>query len=1093
MARNETAKATIYLDGKQAEAAIDALKQKSKDLKVQLEAAKKAGDTITMKKLESEIRSTDAASRSLLKDSFDVEKVLKNINKVSWRDLEKAQKAVVNEMKRMERGTEAYAAKERDLAKITAELGRTRGVMKQNEGLWSRMGNGFNKYFAMATAAIASFTGAALTIKSATEAYAKHDDTMSDVMKTTRLTKEEVKALNKEFTNIDTRTTRENLNIIAEEGGRIGIAKDDILEFVKAMDIANVALGDSFAGGTEEIAATLGKLKFLFSETKNMGVEKAYMAIGSAINELGADGVASEQNIAEFTTRLGALSDVLKPSIADALALGAGFEESGIQAEIASRAYSIVLNRAATETDAFARVMGMSTKQVEDLINTNPVDFFFAFAESLKGMNATETARTLDMLKINAEGANKVIGAAANNTDRFRQLLDLSNNSFREANSVIEEFNTKNTNAQAKLEKARKTFSDTQLELGERLAPAYSSVISKAGMFLKIVGALVEFVFKHGKTIAVAAVAIGTYTIAINAQIIATKTYNLLTTAATAITKGFNTAVKANPVGLLISLLTAAATAYFLFRNKTAEAKKAQSDFNDVVQQGNDLLASGKTLEERAAIAKNLSKEQLETLKSDLEAQVKNEDDFHAVLLQKLKKRLSEDAELKRINEARSQQNLTELQKINLNSQFTARSKFLALELNAENKTNQQRLTNLKKHLTNVNAELKNRPNDNGGPTGGEPADSKTALKALEIANQQRILELQKQYAAEENMQKFLHARLLANELAYLQAKEALETDEAKKLELQTQIVVKQGEYNRATKEAIDALRIKKEVIEQINPKLLEEGKLTARNADIAAQAAKDQEALNDQLESQAQRYQETINTISDGLYDMMSGSEDAFKTFAKNILIFALEQLKIQTQIAVAGATVQSLASPESVATFGAAGLAKAALLVGLIEAAFAVVEGLVNNAFTGDGFSDGGPTGDGSKYEVAGVVHKKEYVIPMEGTENPNLRPVIDLIEIARRNGTLARLDLRPIVQMVGAKSLATGGYSSAPGSSAAIQQTATSNSQSTVPGIDAATARELISALKKFTEKELVVYTRLIKKDLETLDKIDNTSGL
>lgn len=1078
--RNETAKATIYLDGKQAEAAIDALKQKSKDLKVQLEAAKKAGDTITMKKLESEIRSTDAASRSLLKDSFDVEKVLKNINKISWRDLEKAQKAVVNEMKRMERGTIEYAAKEKDLAKITAELGRTRGVMKQNESLWSRMGNGFNKYFAMATAAIASLTGAALTIKSATEAYAEHDDTMSDVMKTTRLTKEEVKALNKEFTNIDTRTTRENLNIIAEEGGRIGIVKDDILEFVNAMDIANVALSDSFSGGTEEIAATLGKLKFLFSETKNMGVEKAYMSIGSAINDLGADGVASEQNIAEFTTRLGALSDVLKPSIADALALGAGFEESGIQAEIASRAYSIVLNRAATETDAFARVMGMSTKQVEDLINTNPVDFFFAFAESLKGMNATETARTLDMLKINAEGANKVIGAAANNTDRFRQLLDLSNNSFREANSVIEEFNTKNTNAQAKLEKARKTFSDTQLELGERLAPAYSSVISKAGMFLKIVGALVEFVFKHGKTLAVAAVAIGTYTIAINAQIIATKTYNLLTTAATAITKGFNTAVKANPVGLLISLLTAAATAYFLFRNKTAEAKKAQSDFNEVVQQGNDLLASSKTLEERAAIAKNLSKEQLETLKSDLEAQVKNEDDFHAVLLQKLKKRLSEDAELKRINEARSQQNLTELQKINLNSQYTARSKFLALELNAENKTNQQRLTNLKKHLTNVNAELKSRPNDNGGPTGGEPADSKTALKALEIANQQRILELQKQYAAEENMQKFLHARLLANELAYLQAKEALETDESKKLELQTQIVVKQVEYNRATKEAIDALRLKKNVVEQINPKLLEEGKITARNARIAKQAADDQEALNDQLESQAQRYQDTITTISDGLYEMMSGSEDAFKTFAKNILIFALEQLKIQTQIAVAGATVQSLASPESVATFGAAGIAKAALLVGLIEAAFAVVEGLVNNAFTGKGKQAGGygDTGyDDSK--PAGIYHANEFIASAHAVRNPTVKPILDVIDWAQRTGTIRSLNLSAMIP-----GKQTGGYSS----TSTNPQPATSNPQPAGPAIDRETATNLTTAINNLMKWKPKLIYELIEKGLDDLKEIE-----
>ncbi len=105
--------------------------------------------------------------------------------------------------------------------------------------------------------------------------------------------------------------------------------------------------------------------------------------------------MATESNIANFATRVGSLPDALKPSIADALALGAGFEESGIQAEIAGRAYSILLNQAATNTEKFGEVMGITADEVARLINDDPLEFMIKFAEGLDGMNATDTAETL--------------------------------------------------------------------------------------------------------------------------------------------------------------------------------------------------------------------------------------------------------------------------------------------------------------------------------------------------------------------------------------------------------------------------------------------------------------------------------------------------------------------------------------------------------------------------------------------------------------------------------------------------------------------------------------------------------------------------
>lgn len=156
-----------------------------------------------------------------------------------------------------------------------------------------------------------------------------------------------------------------------------------------------------------------------------------------------------------------------------------------------------------------------------------------------------------------------------------------------------------------------------------------------------------------------------------------------------------------------------------------------------------------------------------------------------------------------------------------------------------------------------------------------------------------------------------------------------------------------------------------------------------------------------------------------------LSGNSDLVKSSLISIINMGLDMLKIQTQMAVAGATIQSLASAESVATFGAAGFAKAAIMTGLIEAAFtavkAVVGSLVSNigsskesssttstssVGTGKrvvtGYSEGGYTGHGGVLEIAGDVHKMEYVVPAWEMHEPAAMNHVMALEAIRRERT-------------------------------------------------------------------------------------------
>lgn len=461
---DEQMKLSIIINGDSAqkelfdlEKSTRALTESNKGLLLQKKLLEKQGakDTAEYKNLTATIKANTAEINANKTKMSELQKEI-GITGLTMKQL--SDKAHILRMSLLNAipGSDAYKKYQTELDQVNNRLSELKGKSGTAKMSIGSLADSFNRYQGIALSVVAAMTGVVLSIQKIIDINGKLSDAQSDVMKTTGMTKKEVDELTKSFGLLQTRTSRIDLLGIAEQGGRIGIAKDEINDFVKSMNMAAVALGDSFSGGAEEVANKLGKIKFLFQETKDLAVEDAYNSIGSAINDLGANGTASEANIAEFTTRIGSLTDVLKPTIQETLALGTAFEESGIEAEVSSRAYGIFMKQAATESKKFGEVMGISQKEVEKLLNKNPLEFMLKFSQGMKGMDATKTAQTLDYLGISADGANKVIGAMGNNTARFRELIELSNKSFSDGTSLINEYDIKNNNLAATYEKISK-------------------------------------------------------------------------------------------------------------------------------------------------------------------------------------------------------------------------------------------------------------------------------------------------------------------------------------------------------------------------------------------------------------------------------------------------------------------------------------------------------------------------------------------------------------------------------------------------------------------------------------------------------------
>lgn len=593
MAKNATASLTIVINGKQIEDTFSGLKKEVGRLSRELSNLT-PGTEEFQKKVE-ELRN---AQRRFNEIKSEVDNVRKSIEQ-SLEPVQELQESIGKVPEKMD-----------EIHKKTTSLGSIfQGVFKAN----------------IATSLFEGFIGKA---RNATDELIKISDLMTGVEKTTGLASSQVRELWNEFDNLNTRTSKQELLNIAQIGGRLGITdKEQIKEFTEQIDKIYVALGDSFQGGLEEVTTKVGKLKNLFAETRDQNYGEALNAIGSALNELGANGSSTEQNITEFATRIGALPSVLKPSIEKTLGLGAAFEESGIDAEVASSGYSRFMSVAGNNIDAFARQMKLTKKEASELFNTRPEEFFLRFGESLKGLGAEQTAGVLKGLKLNTVEIQKALGTAGDNANRFRELMNLSGQAMKDGTSIQNEFNKVNENTAAIWDKIKKVFaetftSDTMSQwFGGfiKLLGWFTGVTSQAGDGVKVFRERIAFLMK---AIVVCTTAFISYRAAVYLSSIATKAtwqqtilYNAamkVANATTAIWKGtilllsaakatltgntirataamrtFNLVTKMNPWGLLLGAITAVVTALVLFSNKQKEVNLQLKIQNDAIKEAN--------------------------------------------------------------------------------------------------------------------------------------------------------------------------------------------------------------------------------------------------------------------------------------------------------------------------------------------------------------------------------------------------------------------------------------------------------------------------------------------------------------------------
>lgn len=602
------ASVNLTINGQQAEQTLVNLKQAALNLTNEIAKAAAAGDKVTLKKLRRELNDTNRKIKEIESATMQVDAVMRRLDKATPRDLQKSLATLNKQLDYMERGSNAWNEQVKKIKLVKNEISKVNAELGKSQTMLERFNNTWQRWQTVAVGGVAALTGAVMAGKQAVQMYAEMDQEMASVRKYTGLTAEQVEHLNEEFKKIDTRSSREQLNQLAQEAGRLGkTSEKDVLGFVRAADQINVALDDLGEGATLQ----LSKLTNIFGDEERLGTEQSLLAVGSVINELSQNCTASAGYLSSFAQRLAGVGAQAGMTVPQIMAFGAVLDSQGQKVEMSSTALSKLIMNLFKETETIATATGLNLNEFNAALQRSTNEGLLMLLRRLHELGGMDVlAPVFKDMGENGARASAVISALAGNIDMLIWEQEEAQKAYEEATSVTKEFNVQNTTVQANLDKARKGFKEMAIQLGQELAPVMKHFISSTSASMRVLLTMIKFVKENKVAITSLAAAIATYTVAVNlaaikdklhtayivaksaaihlhkvAVLAASVAYNRMTgnvTRANAAMKLLNATMKTNPWGLLASLIVGAGVALAGYIKKQREAVTTTNTLDSV-------------------------------------------------------------------------------------------------------------------------------------------------------------------------------------------------------------------------------------------------------------------------------------------------------------------------------------------------------------------------------------------------------------------------------------------------------------------------------------------------------------------------------
>ncbi|MCM1140649.1 MAG: phage tail tape measure protein [Muribaculum sp.] len=632
----DTATVTLNVNGAQAKQIMADIEAKITQTKATIDNLKKSmADPKDIEKAKKQLRSYEKQLDEMRSATEGVDRALSNINLATPRQLNKALATLNKQLKDMVPGSEVWDSHVEKIRELKARLADIKDELGEQETLWGKFKNWATDVWPSIDLLSRGYDSVISGLREYVDAYASMDQEMANVRKFTGMTEEQVASLNEQFKTIDTRTSREQLNQLAQEAGRLGkTSEEDVLGFVRAADKINVALDDLGEGAT----LTLSKLTGIFGDEQRYGTEQSLLKVGSVINELSQNCSASAPYIAQFTQRMGGVGAQAKMTIPQIMGFAAVLDTNAQALEASSTALSQIIVRLYQDPAKYAKVAGLDAQEFGRLMREDANAALILFLETLQKSGGMDNLSP--MFKDMGENGSRAIAALstlATHIDQVKAQQEAANIAFEEGTSIDTEFAVQNGTVEASLEKCKNAANELRVELGTHLYPIMSHFLTTGAAILRILLNTIQFVIQHKAAVAALAAAVAGYIVIIKGELIVKKLRNALDTihygylvleakatkALAVITEGmrlvyfkltgqvgkamvaqkaFNAACAATPWGAILTAVTAAVVAFKAFDDEVSNTIDTSSRLAEAQANAAQALA-----DERSQLRVNIS------------------------------------------------------------------------------------------------------------------------------------------------------------------------------------------------------------------------------------------------------------------------------------------------------------------------------------------------------------------------------------------------------------------------------------------------------------------------------------------------------
>ena len=600
---------------------VDGIKQKMAALDVTTKQGQRE-----FKKLEKELVSYNSAVSQNITNTERINNAMKNLSGTSLNELKRALSAAKSELGKMSASDKGLKQMQNNVKALQGQINELTGAVNKNSGAWQTAMKNLTAYVGM----FALFNRAKELVTGAIKKNFEYSGSLTDIRKVSGMAMEDVNKLSTELAKIDTRTSVDGLAQLAYQGAKLGMSKygvEGMTQFVKAADKINVALGEELG---EEALPALSKMVEVMGLIPKMGIEKAMDATGSAMFKLSTTSTATSNDIVEFSKRLTGVARTAGITTDQLLALGSASSSMMLMPEVASTALGKFIVALQKNHNLIAQELGIPDETIKNLYASgHAMDAIVLVLEKMRDKgNMNALGGIFKDLGSDGQRLITAMVTMSKNVDMLKDHLYESEEAFREATAVTNEYEMQQQSAIGILERANNlwekafinpegvdTVKDMALWWYEMSAYVTSSPILKGTLqvalqtvllALKGMASLLPVIIGYmaSQGIYSGLMLIKNYGTAFGVAVKQLYAYIIASRSATAAQTGLNAAMKLNPWVALASAAIAVAGAIYGYTQRTKEAAKAEMEAQRQANAWKDTL--GQAAVETANLNKKL-------------------------------------------------------------------------------------------------------------------------------------------------------------------------------------------------------------------------------------------------------------------------------------------------------------------------------------------------------------------------------------------------------------------------------------------------------------------------------------------------------